>query len=161
MNNTELEYFTRKATDHVSRGETINASVRPDFVRCDADKMELVFEFATTEWEMGPAGLLHGGVMSTMLDISMAALIAPYVGGFAPTVQLTVTFLRPVPLGETLRIHAKIISLGKSIVHAEGAAIIQSTDTLSATGKGIYTVKTWKSKLEEAVSYSPAPRDPA
>jgi uncharacterized protein (TIGR00369 family) len=155
MNNTELERLTRDATNHILRTtKSIVASVHPDFVSCDADKKELTFAFLTTEWEMSPAGLLHGGILSTMFDISLGALVAPYVGGFAPTVQLTVSFFRPVSLGETLNICAKIVSMGKSVAHAEAAAVVRSTGKLAATGKGIYAVKTWESKLEEAVSFS-------
>ncbi|MDR2355241.1 MAG: PaaI family thioesterase [Clostridiales Family XIII bacterium] len=154
MNNTELEHLTRDATCHILRTtKGIVAMVHPDFVCCDADKRELTFAFSTTDWEMSPAGLLHGGILSTMFDISLGALISPYAGGFAPTIQLTVTFLAPVPLGETLHIHAKIVSLGKSVIHAEASAVVQGTGKLAATGKGIYSVKIWKSKLEEAVSF--------
>jgi uncharacterized protein (TIGR00369 family) len=117
-------------------------------VSCDAEKKEMVFDYTVAEWEANPAGLLHGGVMSLMLDVTLAALIAPYVGGFTPTIQLTVTFLRPVPIGETLRIHAKVISIGKNVAHAEGEATLL-TGKLVATGKGIYSVNTWKSKLGE------------
>ena len=155
MNDTELARLTRDATEHILKTTTsVVAMVRPDFVSCDADKRELTFDFLTTEWEMSPAGLLHGGILSTMLDISLGALVAPYVGGFAPTVQLIVTFLSPVPLRETLRICARIVSLGKSVVHAEASAVVQSTGKLAATGKGIYAVRVWKSRLEEAVSFS-------
>jgi uncharacterized protein (TIGR00369 family) len=70
-----------------------------------------------------PQGTVHGGVTATLLDSAMACAVLselpPGVG--STTVDLAVTFLRPVPLdGTELRAEGRVVHVGRSIATAEG-----------------------------------------
>ncbi len=50
-----------------------------------------------------------------------------FVGGWAPTVDLQVHFLRPGQPGDTIRAEARIIAAGQTLVHAGGRTDLQTT----------------------------------
>jgi acyl-coenzyme A thioesterase PaaI-like protein len=70
-------------------------------------------------WE-GFHGMVHGGMLSTVLDEAMAKAVAVFLR-HAPTAELTVRFRRPVPPGQQLAIRAWIVELHARRVRAEGA----------------------------------------
>ena len=57
----------------------------------------------------GPPGLVHGGVIATLLDEAMTKVTA-HLGVFALTGGLEVSFLRPLPLDSTVEVFARPVS---------------------------------------------------
>jgi len=125
--------------------ESFDALIAPRFVDCDFDGMTVILEYPVQKWELNPAGVLHGGIIAAIFDVSMAALILPYAGGFAPTINLDVKYIKPVKEGDTLMVKAAIVSLGKSMVHTEAKAYSKTSGALSSAGTGIYSLKLWNS----------------
>ncbi|GAY23890.1 MULTISPECIES: PaaI family thioesterase [Sphingobium] len=74
-------------------------------------------------------GVVHGGWALTMLDSAMGLAAATTLdeGGFAPTYETSVKFLRPIPanIGE-MRVIGTVISRGRSLVALDGR--IESLD---------------------------------
>ncbi|MDR0851442.1 MAG: PaaI family thioesterase [Clostridiales Family XIII bacterium] len=149
MTDERMLKIIEESTATISEGgDTINARVKLSKFKVDADKRELLAEYDVQPWALNPAGTLHGGIISSALDISMACVLYPFAGGFVPTIELTVVFHRPVSLGETLEIQARIVESGSTIAHAEARARIRRTGKLVASAKGIYSMKTWTSYLD-------------
>jgi uncharacterized protein (TIGR00369 family) len=70
-----------------------------------------------------PHGALHGGVTATLLDSAMACAVQSGLprGGQSTTVDLAVTFLRPVPLdGTELTAEGEVVHVGRRIATAHG-----------------------------------------
>ncbi len=91
-----------------------------------------------------PAGILHGGVVATLIDTGIAhALLMTdrfqelrEQRGALVSVDLRVKFLRPVSEGAVL-CEATVVRLGRHIVHAE--AVVTSEDGKEvARGDAIY-----------------------
>jgi len=84
-----------------------------------------------------PAGIMHGGVISTLIDsgIAHALLLTDRFQelreehGALVSVDLRVKFIRPVAEG-TVECEAKVVRLGRQIIHAE--AVVTGPD-----GKGV------------------------
>jgi uncharacterized protein (TIGR00369 family) len=145
-NQTQMEEVIRQVTGVSCRNtEFFDAMITPGFVDCDFDGMTVTFEYLVPKWALNPAGILHGGIIAALFDVSMAALLLPYAGGFAPTINLDIKYIKPVKEGDTLMIKAAIVSLGKSIAHAEAKAYSKTSDTLSSTGTGTFSLKLWNS----------------
>jgi acyl-coenzyme A thioesterase PaaI-like protein len=71
----------------------------------------------TSEWE-GFRGIVHGGIVSTVLDEAMSkAVVASRCE--ALTGELRVRFRRPVEAGEELRIRGWIVERRKRLITAE------------------------------------------
>jgi uncharacterized protein (TIGR00369 family) len=147
-NQKQMEEVIRQAMEMSCRNaESFNAMITPEFVDCDFDGMTMSLEYPVKKWELNPAGILHGGIIAAIFDVSMAALILPYAGGFAPTISLDIKYIKPVKEGDTLMIKAAIVSLGKNMVHTEAKVYSKISNTLSSTGTGIYSLKLWDSNL--------------
>jgi uncharacterized protein (TIGR00369 family) len=87
---------------------------------------------ATWEWEytvdqahFNPHGVLHGGVVMSLLDTAMGHLVSEAVvpgGRFNAAAQFNIHFLLPIR-GGTIRARANVVKIGKRIAVVEGRAI--------------------------------------
>ena len=87
---------------------------------------------------MNPAGVLHGGMMSTMFDITMGITSRVVSHYFTPTVNLSVSFLAPAPNNDKLYITARATRIGKTFIHLVAEARSEKADTICATATGIF-----------------------
>jgi uncharacterized protein (TIGR00369 family) len=80
-----------------------------------------------------PAGFLHGGFLSAMLDDTMnqAAFIKAEGKAYPSTISMTVNFLAPATVGPIV-VEANVTLFGKSIAFIEGR-LLNGGDRLLAT----------------------------
>lgn len=91
-----------------------------------------------TRLHEGPPGHIHGGIIATFMDEAMGKLNRP-LQVVAMTRHLAVDYLRPSPLGITLRLVAHHISRhGRKLHHA--AELRHPDGTLLAQAKGLFIV---------------------
>lgn len=94
---------------------------------------------ALLEWTPDPryqgyAGVLHGGIISTLLDETMIYAAMSRVGR-AATVEISVRFLKPVRTGVPLRVTAEILEQRRRIVTAEAELVQEGEVRARAAGK--------------------------
>ena len=98
-------------------------------------------EFTPTEFYQGWAGLVHGGIITCLLDeaIGYAAL---FEGLHCVTAEMQVRLRRPVSIGETLIITSSLTKQNRKLVKAkasislkDGTLIAESKATLLVIGK--------------------------
>ena len=75
----------------------INDLLSPSLAACSAEEKTLPLTFPLRSLMLNPKGTLHGGIMTTMLDMAMG-MLARYErkANLVSTVSLSVDFLRPV-----------------------------------------------------------------
>ncbi len=84
----------------------------------------------------GPPGYCHGGIIATILDEAMAKLNKPNQVT-AVTAQMTVNYLKPVPLHQPLRVEAQETDVqGRRRIRT--AAILDEADRVLAQGSGVF-----------------------
>lgn len=68
-----------------------------------------------------PAGVIQGGFLAAMLDDTMGPAVFVHSGGrvYAPTVDMTVSFLNPAKVGPLVG-EARVLQLGRNIGFVEG-----------------------------------------
>jgi len=81
----------------------------------------------SAEWTPDPAfegfeGIVHGGIVSTVLDESMAKAVAA-TGVEALTAELRVRFRRHVAAGDPMRVHGWVKDRNKRIIQAEATLV--------------------------------------
>ena len=82
----------------------------------------------------GPVGLLHGGIIATLLDEAMSKAVRAR-GLTAMTRQMEVDYLRPVPVAAPIRIEGRMMrSEGRK--HWTEARILNAKGSTLAAGKG-------------------------
>lgn len=82
-----------------------------------------IFELDPAEYHYNPFATVHGGVLSTLLDTTMAAsVLSRLPEGFScTTIELKVNFVRPVTVDTgTIKCMAEPIHFGKRLATVEG-----------------------------------------
>ncbi len=88
-------------------------------------------------WTPGPAyqgyaGIVHGGILSTLLDEAMAyAVMGQDRAIMAVTADMRIRFLRPTPVGIPLKFMATVVGQRKSLHFARGSVILPDGSVLA------------------------------
>jgi uncharacterized protein (TIGR00369 family) len=108
---------------------------RYDGKMVSAKRGEIEVTFEVTEDMTNPYGLLHGGISCTLMD-DVIGLAAATLGGerFSVSLNLQVSYLDKVKIGENIIVKAKIIREGRNILNAV-ATIHNSSGKQVANGK--------------------------
>ena len=92
-------------------------------------------EFMPQDNHQGPKNLLHGGLICTLLDEAMAALINGVLGTDAPTASLEVRFKKPARINEKLFIKARLLNQNRRIKYAQ-ATVTRQDGAIVAEARG-------------------------
>lgn len=96
-----------------------SAGLHARFYELDND--ELVGVFAPQEEHQGYPGRLHGGIASTILDETIGrAINITDPDAWGVTIELTVRYRKPVPLGGDVMAHARITKDSGRIFEGSG-----------------------------------------
>ena len=67
----------------------VNGMMAPRYLSYDMDAQSVVIEYDVKDWEMNRVGILHGGILSTMLDHAAGITVAAFVGHRRSTCRCT------------------------------------------------------------------------
>ena len=125
--------------NNVVQKDTLNGLLKGRPAGCSFEDKTLTFEFPVQEWQANRVGRLHGGMICSVFDLTIAALARFYAReNFAPTVSLDVKYVRPVNVGDTIVVRAKATSTGRRITQLTGEAYSRETGKLVATAASVY-----------------------
>jgi len=93
--------------------------------------------FPVRDFAFNPQGSLHGGIIATVMDISMGHLVKRICGGPGATLEMKVQFLRPLTGGEAL-CEGRFLRRGRSLGFLE-SRLFDDQERLCAMATG-----TWK-----------------
>ena len=104
---------------------------------CDFDEQRISYRFPTQPWQKNERGDIHGGIISSMFD-SAIGTTAIFAAGWreATTIDLDVSFLRPLDGDSHAIIHTYIIKNGRSIIRLRGEMICEESGKLVAAATG-------------------------
>ncbi len=101
----------------------------------------------------GPPGYCHGGIIALILDEAMAKMNKPRQIS-APTAQMTVDYLRPVPLGKPLRVESQEVQV-QGRQRFRTAEIRNDRGEVLARGQGIFITLDSHHEFTRAAGQSP------
>ena len=120
-------------------GENNTGGLRLHF-EIDKEKQTLKTTFTPTPVYQGYDGIVHGGILCTLLDEAMAKLVYE-LGYHSVTASLEVRFKTPAPILEPLSVYGEIVELNKKLIRAkariekkDGTVIAQATSVLVRQG---------------------------
>jgi acyl-coenzyme A thioesterase PaaI-like protein len=93
-------------------------------------------EFTPREEHQSFPGVMHGGLITTMLD-ELIGRTAIALDIWCMTVKLDVRFLKPVPIGEPLTLKGEITKKSSRLLEGRGELRL-SDGTLAAEATGTY-----------------------
>jgi len=94
---------------------------------------ECVCDFVPQRFHQGWAGIVHGGIVATLLDETMTRMLCD-TGTPVVTADLHVRLKQPVPVGIPLQVRARVRARRKRVIEAE-AEVILSDGAIAATGE--------------------------
>ena len=131
----ELEFI------NTTMANSLNGRMHPELVSCDDESKTIVLRYPLQQWEVNGLGTLHGGIINTMLDLTMSIVVYCFSREtIPPTVSMSTNYLRPVPMEEYVYISAKLTSLGKRNATSYSEAIVPATGKVACTAIGTYAI---------------------
>jgi acyl-CoA thioesterase len=90
-------------------------------------------------------GTVHGGILATLLDITMSGAVTSTIldksAEQVVTMQMNIHFLRAGQLGDKIIGHAEIAKYGSTIVYVEGEVVNQDGKLLARASGGWFIKK--------------------
>uniref|UniRef100_A0A0N5APW9 4HBT domain-containing protein n=1 Tax=Syphacia muris TaxID=451379 RepID=A0A0N5APW9_9BILA len=131
------DYFAdlQRAFDKIKNSSDFNRvakKVRP--VSANAER--IVVELTIDEEHVNSKKTLHGGQTAALCDMVTARAVGMTVRDKAMvSVELAVSYMLPVNLGETIEIEGRVLKIGRNIAFAEAEFRRKSDGRLVAKGK--------------------------
>jgi uncharacterized protein (TIGR00369 family) len=104
----------------------------------DKEKKFLKTTFVASPTFQGWDGIVHGGIISTLLDEATAKLVYE-LGYQAVTASLEIRFKKPAPILEPLKVYGEITDVGKRLIKAK-ARVAKEDGTILATGMATFLI---------------------
>jgi len=102
----------------------------------DEERRTFVCHFTLDKRYTGPPGHCHGGIIATILDDAMGK-VNKLRNVVAVTKEMTVSYLKPVPLHQPLRVEGREVSVhGRQ--HINMAEILDDKGDILARSKGTF-----------------------
>lgn len=119
----------------------------------ETEQGELIAIFTPGEQHQSYPGRLHGGIVSTILDetIGRAIMVGNEKDIWGVTVELSLSYKKPVPLGVELKVVARITEQNSRFFHGTGEIILPGGE-IAATARGRYM----KASLTKIADFDPA-----
>jgi uncharacterized protein (TIGR00369 family) len=102
----------------------------------DEERDCFVCRFRLGKRYTGPPGHCHGGIIATILDEAMGK-VNKLRHVVAVTAEITVNYLKPVPLNKPLRVKSREVEV-KGRQHINMAEILNQKDEVLARGRGLF-----------------------
>jgi uncharacterized protein (TIGR00369 family) len=104
----------------------------------DREGKGFVSNFRLGKRYTGPPRHCHGGIIATILDDAMSKL-SKFRGVVAVTAEMTINYLKPVPLHTPLRVASREMSKrGRRLIRI--AEIVNGKGTVLASGRGTFVI---------------------
>ncbi len=102
----------------------------------DEERNCYVCRFRLDKRYTGPPGHAHGGIIATVLDEAMGK-VNKLRQVVALTSEITINYLKPVPLNKPLRVESREVSV-KGRRHVNMAEILNQKGEVLARGRGLF-----------------------
>lgn len=115
----------------------------PRLVCCDGPSLTVELEYDTKPWAANPMGVVHGGVLATILDTAMGLTCCSLYRHFTPTISMNIVYSRPVPIPETIRVRVTVILAGRTTAQLQALLYQPSQPTrILVSAAGVYSTRT-------------------
>lgn len=133
----ELQATVQRLLDAVlaEYPDRIMAMLNPSIVSVNYNEREICFRFGLSPWMLNIVDILHGGVLSAMIDNSMGTFTRALTSRSTRTINLQVSYAAAVPpSAEQVDIYCRITALTNRFAHLFATAYALGETAATATG---------------------------
>lgn len=138
-----METWFQKVTTEGSRllRNGVVSKIKPRFVSCNFEEQTVELAYDVLEWELNPQNVIHGGIIATAFDTTLGLLCHYYTKPYVvTTVSLNTAYHKPIFLGDTFYIKARLEFQGRSLCNLMGEAWIKNKTVVAASSSAIFKV---------------------
>lgn len=140
---TEQAYMERlfksALTGNEERKNKINELMGAKFGECSVEERTLTLCFHVEDWMLNPSGTMHGGLMTTTVDMTMGMLARYYKqANYTVTAQLSMNFMRALKRHAEFHVCAKAEKVGRRTIFLRAEIIDSETEELAATATALF-----------------------
>lgn len=138
----------RSELQHYQHPDVFGEWMGYEIAKVDWKNHEIESQLKIRRDHLSPAARVHGGVISAFFDSSLGAAVFTTMGPWdmASTVELKVNYLKPIELGDLLRIRARVVFRGKRLVVAQADLYRNREKTPVAIATGTFYVVAGEAK---------------
>ena len=137
-NDAELHTAMQRQLDDIMAGDPnrIMHMLAPSLMDVNFGEREVLLRYGVSPWMLNMSGILHGGILATMIDNSMGVFSRAFTGKSILTLNLQVSYAAAVrPENEWVQIRCRITTLTNRFAHLYAAASTEEGGpTASSTG---------------------------
>ncbi len=142
------EELRRRALAFLKRRTEATPGGMPDpsadltLLDCDAPSGSLVLGYETKPWMANIWGVVHGGVVASLVDSCMGITCGLMCRLITPTISMTVNYARPVPLNASIVVCTRTVRCGATSGQMRAEVYLAGQpDKLLVTASGAYCTK--------------------
>ncbi|NLY81295.1 MAG: PaaI family thioesterase [Clostridiales bacterium] len=107
------------------------------FSSCNFEEKSITYGFPTQNWQINERGGIHGGAIAGMFDTAFG-ITANFIAGKneAATVDMAISFLRGLEIGDTCEIKVITVKAGRSMIRLRAEMTCNESGKLIASGTG-------------------------
>lgn len=136
--NQEVAHLLEKRIKDFQDG--IMSHIYPENCNISVADQKGTMELTMTEFMSNPIGIAHGGMLVTIFDTCGGILSRILTGNHnITTTDIQTSFLKPVQIGEKVKVEVKMTAKGKSILHVTGELLLPN-GSIGATASMTYYI---------------------
>lgn len=125
MNETEQQLFFSRINELLEqaqgfRKDTVFAMIEPALAEYDSSLPSVTLSFPGKAWEQNSNGVLHGGIIASLMDVAMGTLTYALTGTITPTMNLNISYPRPAIGNGIFFVRAELIKAGRTALYTTG-----------------------------------------
>ena len=130
---------------------------KPSIEFCDGPTHTVGLRYHTYPWMANYSGVVHGGMVATLLDNTMGITCRSIYGArkdvVTPTVSLAINYARPIPLNADIIVRVWAVTTGATSTQMTADIFLpEKPHSALATAVGIfYTVHAAKAKISDMI----------
>ena len=118
--------------------KSINAKLPYTIVDYSFEDKSITYRFQTEEWMQNPYGSVHGGLIATMVDLAMGVTTRSLCGNFTPTINLSLSYLNPVPGKSGLIVKTNATRVGGTFIQITAECYVEGSDKICTTASAVF-----------------------
>ena len=118
--------------------KSINAKLPYTIIDHSFEDKRITYRFQTEEWMQNPYGSVHGGLIATMIDLAMGVTTRALCGNFTPTINLSLSYLNPVPAKGGLIIKTTATRVGGTFIQITAECYVEGSDKICTTASAAF-----------------------